>query len=134
MANTKVFKRGLDYPNEGFIQNKIEEYFTQLGYEPIEVDYSDYVCIHPSSNAKWVIEAKGKTSAIGLDFRTCLGQVVQRMDLQTTNYAVAIPDLESYIKQCNLIKPWVRKVLNLYWIIVDADGNVKVISPEEEIE
>lgn len=74
------YQRGVEFPHEGFVQSAIETYFTSKKYTILEEDYSDLVCINEQDNDKWVIEAKGKTSAIGLDFRTGLGQLIQRMD------------------------------------------------------
>lgn len=83
---TSGYKKSSDYPNECFIQKAVEQYFERLGYIKQKIAYSDYVGINPSTNEKWVVEAKGETAAIGLDFRTCLGQVVQRMEESSTNY------------------------------------------------
>ena len=38
MAN---YQRGLDFPNEGFVQRAIEKYFGNNGYQIIEEGYSD---------------------------------------------------------------------------------------------
>lgn len=123
------YQRGVEFPHEGFVQSAIETYFTSKKYVILEEDYSDLVCINEQDNDKWVIEAKGKTSAIGLDFRTGLGQLIQRMDQQETNYALAIPEIKQFIKQASIIPKWVRKSLNIHLIFVDGKGNIKIISP-----
>lgn len=133
MGDLEVYKRGFDFPNEGFVQRAIEEYFYKMGYMQINERYSDFVCINPNNNEKWVVEAKGETKAIGLDFRTCLGQLIQRIDSRNTRYAIALPNIISYINQCKAVKQWVRKELQIYWLFVDEDGKVKVLSPEEEL-
>lgn len=127
------YKKSSDYPNESFIQSAIEQYFERLGYIKQKVAYSDYVGISPATNEKWAVEAKGETAEIGLDFRTCLGQVVQRMEESSTNYGVAVPYITKYINQCNQLKPWVRSVLNLHWIFVKEDGSIVIIKPNEDI-
>ncbi len=130
---TSGYKKSSDYPNEFFIQKAIEQYFERFGYIKQKVAYSDYVGINPSTNEKWVVEAKGETAAIGLDFRTCLGQVVQRIEESSTNYGVAVPYLKTYINQCNQVKSWVREVLNLHWIFVKEDGSIVIIKPIDEV-
>ncbi len=130
---TSGYKKSSDYPNECFIQKAIEQYFERLGCVKQKVAHSDYIGINPYTNEKWVVEAKGETAAIGLDFRTCLGQVVQRMDESSTNYGVAVPYLKTYINQCNQVKPWVREVLNLHWIFVKEDGSIIIFKPIEEL-
>jgi hypothetical protein len=78
-------------------------------------------------------EAKGVTKAIGLDFRTCLGQLVQRIDSRNTKYAIALPNLDNFTKQCRTIKQWIRKELQIYWLLVDKDGRVTIFSPDDEL-
>lgn len=128
------YQRGVEFPHEGFVQRAIETYFTSKKYTILEGDYSDLVCINEQDNEKWAIEAKGKTSAIGLDFRTGLGQLIQRMTQQETNYALAIPEIKQFIKQASIIPKWVRESLNIHLILVDEKENIKIITPNEDIE
>jgi len=133
MANSSGFKRGDDFPNEGFIQKSIENYFSKLGYDKLNEKYVDYVALHPISKERWVIEAKGESKAIGTDFNTCIGQIIKRMDLRDAKYAIAIPETNQYLIQIKSIKPWVRNVLQLHWILVNSDGDVKIIAPNDEV-
>lgn len=123
------YKRGLEYPNEGFIQQAIEIYFLEQGYTPIPEKYTDFVCVHPKTAQKWSIEAKGETKAIGLDFRTCLGQLLQRMSTEEVCYGIAMPDAPAYRQQTSQVQLWVRKALNLHWIFVSEDGSIEVVAP-----
>jgi hypothetical protein len=123
------FKRGFDYPNEGFIQKAIEEYFESQGFKILNEKYTDLVCIHPETGMKWSVEAKGETKAIGLDFRTCLGQLLQRMSTEEVFYGVAVPDMPAYRQQTDQVQAWVRKALNLHWLLVSEDGSVMVVGP-----
>ncbi|EGD49553.1 hypothetical protein Cpap_3989 [Ruminiclostridium papyrosolvens DSM 2782] len=123
------FKRGYDFPNEGFIQKAIEEYFKNHGYSILNEKYTDLVCVHPETGVKWSIEAKGETKAIGLDFRTCLGQLLQRMSTEEVCYGVAVPDMPAYRQQTDQVQAWARKALNLYWLFVSADGSIEVVAP-----
>ncbi|MGE5631954.1 MAG: hypothetical protein ACM3TR_12775 [Caulobacteraceae bacterium] len=125
------YKRGLGYPNEGFIQQAIEAYFLKQGYIPLPEKYTDFVCIHPETSQKWAIEAKGETKAIGLDFRTCLGQLLQRMSTKDVCYGIAMPDTPAYRQQTSQVQPWIREALNLYWLYVSEDGSVVVVGPKK---
>lgn len=131
-TKTEQFKRGLDYPNEGFIQNAVEKYFDSLGYEQINVKYIDYVGINTQTEEKWVIETKGKTTEVGLDFRTCLGQLIQRMDDNNANYGIALPEILEYKEQCRMMKKWVVELLKINWLFVDENMAVRLISPGEK--
>ena len=91
------------------------------------------VCICEKSKSKWIIEAKGKTAAVGLDFRTGLGQLVQRMKEQDSNYAIAVPETAQFIKQCSVISKWVRVSLNIHIIFVDMQGNIRIVYPNEDV-
>lgn len=77
-----------------------------------------------------MIEAKGKTSQIGLDFRTGIGQLVQGMSEQGVRYAMAVPDIPQFIAQLERVQPWVRCALGLTWLIVGPDGSVPTLAPE----
>jgi hypothetical protein len=128
-----AFPKGEAFPIEAFVQQAIERHFVTLGFKPEPAGYIDYVCVYPETGERWVIEAKGKTLDIGLDFRTCLGQVVQRMDDPSdgsTRYAVAMPDLPQYQAQCQQVKTAVRMLLNLHWLFVDEDGTVQTVTPD----
>jgi len=127
------FQRGLDYPNEGFIQMAIENYFNECGYQIIQEGYSDLVCVCEVTSIKWVVEAKGKTTSIGLDFRTGLGQLVQRMNNPEVNYAIAVPKIDQFISQCRQLSKWVRTSLNINFLFVDNQGRVQIIGPQENV-
>jgi hypothetical protein len=71
---------GYDYPYEGFVQNSIEKYFTDKGFQNQTIHPIDFIGFNPLTRETWIVEAKGKTSDIGLDFRTGIGQLIQRMD------------------------------------------------------
>ncbi len=126
------FQRGLEFPHEGFVQKAIENFFSGQGYFIVEEGYADLVCICDSNCRKWIIEAKGKTTAIGLDFRTGIGQLVQRMNEQGINYAIAVPEIDQFIMQCSKISKWVRELLNIHFILVDEQSNVRIILPHED--
>lgn len=82
----------------------------------------------------WIVEAKGLTSSVGLDFNTCLGQLVKWMSSAENIYALAIPKHEKYKRQCVLLPKYVRSVLKIHIIVVDADGVVTILKPEQAIE
>jgi hypothetical protein len=123
----------MDFPNEGFVQQAIEHHFAVLGFAIVTGGATDLVCTHPDREERWEIEAKGMTTAIGLDFRTGLGQLIQRMTDQKTRHALAVPDISPFRAQCRQVQPWVRKTNNIYWLLVQEDGAVLVISPCEDV-
>lgn len=43
------FKRGFDYPNEGFIQ---AEFFESQGFKLLNEKYTDLICIHSEVHEK----------------------------------------------------------------------------------
>jgi hypothetical protein len=127
------FPRGTEFPHEGFVQHAIERYFVALGYRISPRSYVDLFCAHPGTKVAWIVEAKGMTTAVGLDFRTGLGQLLQQIQDETTNHGMAVPDVPQFIAQCQRVSPLVRRKLRLHWLIVAADGNVQVIGPAEQV-
>ncbi len=125
------FKLGYDFPSEGFVQLAIEKFFAKEGYQVVEFRYADYCCLNPANGQKWIVEAKGKTTAIGLDFRTGIGQIIQRMEDETANYAIAVPALTQFHNQMKNIPHRVRVLLNLHYLLVSEDGSVLVVKPQE---
>ncbi|MDD3927402.1 MAG: hypothetical protein PHT33_12165 [bacterium] len=132
MYARRIFKLGTDFPYEGFVQLSIEAHFMRLGFTIDADTHADLICFHPLTGERWLIEAKGATSAIGLDFRTGLGQLVQRMSDTSVKHAIAVPDVDGFLRQCRQVSAWVREKLNLYWLIVGQDGVVRLVSPAED--
>jgi hypothetical protein len=129
----RAYARGVEFPHEGFVQGVLEAHFSACGYDPLPSGDADFACIHPTTGECWVIEAKGLTSAVGLDFRTGLGQLLQRMTSPGKQYAVAVPDLPSFISQCRQVPDWVRVALGLHWLVIASDRTVKVYKPDEPV-
>lgn len=128
----RKFSNGTAFPSEGFVQHALEAYFTKLGYSlNIDTDV-DLICTASDGRAPWHIEAKGKTQQVGLDFRTCLGQLLQRMHSVKVQHAIAVPDIDCYHRQIAKVSPWVVSVLEIHWLLVDALGNVKIVAPDYE--
>ncbi|WP_322446984.1 hypothetical protein [Robertmurraya mangrovi] len=128
-----LYKNGLDFPYEGFIQHAIEAHFDMGGFIMEHLPHTDYAGVHTETGERWRIEAKGLTSAVGLDFRTGLGQLIQRMDEPEARYGIAIPNIPAYLKQVNQIKPWVREKFGLFILIVSEDGEVQYVYPNQPI-
>ena len=61
---------------------------------------------------------------MGLDFRTALGQLIQRMTDPQSIHAIAVPDIPQYRRQIALVSPWVVEALKLRWLVVDEEGRV----------
>ena len=85
-TNSKRFHKNNEFPNEAFVQQAIEAYFTAEDFQIEQGGYSDLVCCNGEHGHRWIIEAKGQTSAVGLDFRTGLGQLLQAMQDPTALY------------------------------------------------
>jgi len=128
----RQFKRGGAFPHEGFVQAAIERHFAVLGFIVETDSYADLVCCHPTTGIRWLIEAKGATSSIGLDFRTGLGQVGQRMNDPTVNYGLALPKDERFLSQCRTVSRRVREALRLHWLVVDPDGSITILAPDQD--
>lgn len=93
---SRTYARGSAFPNEGFVQKAVEHHFSALGFTLDTSTHVDLLCTCPRTNEAWHIEAKGETAQIGLDFRTCLGQLIQRMASEQAYYGIAVPDLPAY--------------------------------------
>lgn len=128
------FPRGTEFPNEGFVQNAIETYFTDQGFTLLEEGYTDLACVHPQTGERWVVEAKGHSKSLNVDFNTCLGQLLKRMhDDETARFGLALPNIPQYQRQIDLISRRVRNALNLHWLMVAEDGQVAVFGPGNEM-
>lgn len=123
----KYYKKDNCFPNEIFIQEAIEHYF--LSYDFI-INASGHVdLIAEKENERWIIEAKGLTSSVGVDFNTCLGQLIKSMKDSKTIYAIAVPKIDSYKRHCEMISDYFRKLVGLHISVVDRTGNVSLILP-----
>lgn len=123
-----AFKRGIEWPNEGFVQGAIDAFFRSSGFEVEKHKTIDLVCSHPATGAKWRVEVKGLTTAVGLDFRTGLGQLLQGMKEKGIHYGLAVPDIPQFRRQVHAVPSWVAETLGIHWLYVQADGSVKVES------
>jgi hypothetical protein len=94
----------------------------------LEVKHVDLVCIN-EKNEKWVIEAKGNSTSVGIDFNTGLGQILKRMDDPDCQYALAVPNIPKYINQLNKVPKRVQNLLGLCWIRVSGDGTITIDFP-----
>ena len=117
-----------DFPYETFVQRAVEQWLTREGFQIFPDPLVD-VKASKDSGIAWHIEAKGKTSAVGLDFRTGVGQLVQRMKDRAHQYGIAIPDIPQFRKQTDTFAPWVLSKLQIHWIWVSKDGSVSVDPP-----
>jgi hypothetical protein len=126
MAN---FRLGTDFPREGFVQQALERHFCAPDYEPLEVGQVDLACVHKPSGERWIIEAKGATVDVGLDFRTGLGQLVQAMHDPSAKYGLAVPKTGKFMTQMGKVPDRVRQLLGIHWLIVDETGAVEILPP-----
>ena len=125
------FPRGPEYPHEQFVQNALLHFFRSEGFQVESGHHNPDVLAWRESGERWHIEAKGMTTAVGLDFRTGIGQLLQGMTERGTRYAIAVPDEPAYRMQCQRVTAWVREALNLWWLFVDSTGSVRTVGPSE---
>lgn len=123
----------MEFPNEGFVQNTIESYFDKKVFIKESISYIDYAGVHMETREKWRVEAKGLTGNVGLDFRTGLGQLILRMDDPNANYGIAIPNIPSYLRQIEQIKPWVREKFQLHILLINENGVVDHLKPNNPL-
>ena len=129
----RTYFRGTDFPHEGFVQLAIESRFAALGFTTVPAGHADFACVSPTTGESWVVEAKGKTLAIGLDFRTGLGQLLQQMNEESTRYGLALPEIPQFIAQCRKVSPWVRSRIGIHWLLVSEDGTVRIVAPDQAL-
>jgi len=127
------FKNPTVFPNEAFVQKAIHEFFGRAGYLDTKDGYADFVCHHPTSGERWIVEAKGLTSSVGLDFNTGIGQILRRMKEPSWNYGYALPLIPPFVRACNDLPSHVRHVINLHLIFVAENGAVTIIKPGDPI-
>lgn len=126
-----AFPLGYEFPNEGFVQCAIETFFTSNGYRLLDEGYTDLACAHSETGERWLVEAKGKSMAIGTDFNSGLGQLLKRMrDEESAHFGLAMPDIPAYRRQVDQVSARVRRALELHWLFVAEDGAVQIIKPE----
>src|SRR5262245_48839802 len=117
-----AFKRGTDFPNEGFVDEAVcrwagAQRCTDIVRPEGYGRYPDLVAVRPNGRGL-VVEAKGQTTAVGVDFNTALGQLLKHMDAEFADYAVAVPDTPAFHAQMQLVPDRVRRLLSLSWLIV----------------
>lgn len=121
------------FPAEDAVVAAVRAWLAQRGCVGERRDYVDIVAREPDTGRLWVIEAKGETSQTGLDFRTCLGQILTAMrddDGHSVIYAVAVPATDAYRRLCGGISDHVRRALGLHWLLVSRDGHVWQVEPD----
>ena len=122
-----------EFPREAFVQEAIERHFKPTEFQREKHESADLACYSNKLKQHWIIEAKGETSSIGLDFRTGLGQLLHNMSNSDVLYGLAVPETPPFLQQCRSIGKWVRQALNLHWLIVQPDGSVRIVNPSEEL-
>lgn len=128
MSNIRIkgYHREHIYPNESFVQESMERYFTNKGYRIENKPYVDLVCVDVESGDLWIIEAKGQSKSIGVDFKTAIGQIIFRMDSDVYKYGIAIPNTKQYLAQLKKLPNLMINRLKLTFFIVSEDGSVYI--------
>jgi hypothetical protein len=89
-----------------------------------EVNFCDLVA--DRDGARLYVEAKGRTSAPGLDVDTMYGQLLRRMPLDedtTTRFAVVVPDIA--LPAATRVPKRVRELLRVDLYAVDDAGRIR---------
>jgi hypothetical protein len=123
------FPLGESFPREGFVQRAVERHFAAC--ERVAVGHADFACVDPKGR-HWLIEAKGETADVGLDFRTGFGQLLQAASEPTWTLGLAMPNTSKFAYQRGRTPEWVRSALNLHWLIVGPDLDIVIEPPKEE--
>jgi hypothetical protein len=118
------------FPAEDAVVAAVRAWLTCDGNSFEQRDDVDLVVRDGNTGRLWVVEAKGKTSQSGLDFRTGLGQILTAMRDDGSVYAVAIPAIPAYRRLCGGISDHVRRVLGLHWLLVGKDRQVWLVKPD----
>lgn len=126
---SRTFRRGVEFPHEGFVQAAIERHFRNAGYEVDCSGRADLVC-RKQGEDPWHIEAKGVTTQVGLDFRTGLGQLLQGMESAKSRYGLAFPDTPTFRSLICKMSPRVVRALAIHWLIVSPDGSLVIVRPD----
>ena len=129
----KGYRYPKEFPREAFVQSAIERHFLEHGFETIKGGHTDLACRHPATGERWIIEAKGETADVGLDFRTGLGQIVQQFSDPSTLYGIAVPETAKFLRQCARLSKTARGQLNLHVLLVQPSGEVAIIPPSTDI-
>lgn len=114
---------------EEFVQKTLELYFTDMGYECThEKQGIDLIATH-SEKGVWKIEAKGETTSPRVDFCTCVGQLIGRIDDPSYKYGIALPETQQYIRQVKYLTLYVRERLNIHILFVSENEDIRIIPP-----
>ena len=81
----------------------------------------------------WLVEAKGETADIGLDFRIGLGQLLVQMREPSAFYGIAVPATKKFSTRLKKVLNRVRELLGLQWLLVDKVGKVTCVEPSESL-
>ena len=129
----KGYHRDSSFPNEAFVQRAIESHFASNGWEAFDAHPTDFACRRPATGECWHIEAKGKTTDVGLDFKTGLGQLLTRATNPDAKYGMAVPDTPDFHKVCKAVPSWVRFALSISWLFVSPEGAVRIVDPGQDL-
>src|SRR3954471_8979077 len=98
------YRLGTDFPREGFVQAALEQHFADC--QKHAIGHADFAC-SDEYGRRWLIEAKGERSDVGLDFRTGLGHVLQGTPSPEWTPALAMPDTPKFANQRARTPDWV---------------------------
>jgi len=121
-----------------FVVPKIIQWLESNGWKISPITYErNGVDIKASKNGdQYIIECKGETKAEGIDFLTCVGQIISRMKQtsDTNYYGLGLPNTQKYKDLAKQqIPEQIRKKLKLRILFVNEDGQVQEIKSSEKL-
>lgn len=113
------------FPIEDFVVQSVDDWLVQNGYRDTvhaRRGHQDPDLIAVSEREALVIEAKGHTGGIDLDYNTGLGQLIKHMDSEEAVYAIAVPDSPQFRAQLEKVRDLARKRLLMKWLLSPEAG------------
>jgi len=98
------------------------------GYDILQVNKGNQPgpdIVAEKAGRKLVIQMKGDSAAIKTDWDTGLGQLLDIMNDEEADYAMAVS--ESYKRLVKIFPSYVKNTLKLTFFIVNDDGSIKSV-------
>lgn len=123
------------YPDKSYLRDVVLRHFADIGCD--EEAGADLVCFAQDSGIRWVIEIVGEANADGnaeSRVRAGLGNLLTRMDFgPEAHYVLVTPDFPEYVTARENVPAWTLRALNLFWYVVDAQGEIHSITPFQSV-
>ena len=119
------------------VKSAVLAFFRRQGYK---VDPSpdtgpggyDIVCYHEEKKRWWIIEAKGASGNLSVDFPQCMGQLLLTMhhgQMISASYGIAVPDTDYFTLRHAALPEQLRSCLQWHWFFVSSLAQVRFVEP-----